>query len=264
MRTVPASILAVLLTGASLLATDLTLTQTGTGRGHEGEQTQLWSSRYMRINQSGSQVDFLVDFSQGVSYNIDHNKKLIQKMSWDDLEIAAEAFGEKLKKLPPLLLKVMGARDTTIKVEEQGTEILLGRECRKWKITMGPVLIESSNDPSVDPPVPTIPYQRFLRLHTSIGQLQPDSTSTLNAGGELSKVQGIALNYRICLPVVGQMTTTTTHIEEGPIPPSAFDLPADYQVEDTGKKLRENLVAYDQVKRDRPVSDRRVQPCSGI
>ncbi len=264
MRTFLASMIAVLLTGGSLLAADLTLTQTGTGRGHEGEQTQLWSSRYMRINQPGSQVDFLVDFTQGVSYNIDHNKKLIQKMSWDDLEVTAEAFGEKLKKLPPLVLKVMGVSDAPVTVEDQGSEILLGRDCRKWKITMGPVLIESSNDPSLDPPVPAIPYQRFLRLQNVIGQLQPSAASMLKVAEELAKVQGIALKYRISLPVVGQMTTTTTHIEEGPIPPSAFDLPADYQLEDTGKKMRENMVAFVDLGCDLSCSVSRVQPCSGI
>ncbi len=261
MRTVLAAIVAVLLSVVSLLATDLTLNQTSTGRGQEGEQTQLWSSRFMRINQPGSQVDFLVDFTLGVSYNIDHNKKLIQKMSWDDLEIAAGAAAEKLKKLPPLVLKAIGANDVTVTVVDEGSEILLGRECHKWKIAMGPMIIETSNDPSITPPVPAIPYQRFLRLHTAIGQLQADAASTLKVGEELAKVQGIAMKYRILLPIAGQTTTTTTtHIEEGPIPPSAFELPADYQVEDTGKKLRENLGVYV----SRPASVIQVQPCSGI
>lgn len=260
MRTVPAAIVAALLSAVSLLATDLTLNQTSTSRGHDGEQTQLWSSRFMRINQPGSQVDFLVDFALGVSYNIDHNKKLIQKMSWDDLEIAAEAFGEKLKKLAPLVLKLMGANDAPVTVVDQGSETLLGRECRKWRIVMGPMIIEVSNDPSVNPPVPAIPYQRFLRLHTVIGQPQADDVPMLKVGEELAKVQGIALKYRIVLPIAGQATTITTHIEEGPIPPSAFELPADYQVEDSGKKMRENLGVYV----SRPVSESQVQPCSGI
>ncbi len=260
MRTVLPSILVITLSAANLLAADLTLTQTGTGRGHEGELTQLWSSQFMRINQPGSRVDFLVDFTRGVSYNIDHNKKLIQKMSWDDLEIAAEAFGEKLKKLPPLLLKVMGANNAVVTVEEQGTETLLGRECRKWRISTGPVIVETSNDPSLDPPVPAIPYQRFLRLQNAIGQLSPGSPSMLQIGEELAKVRGMTLNCRITLPLVGQVTTTTTHIEDGPIPPTAFELPADYQMEDTGKKMREDLG----VCVSGPLSESQVQPCSGI
>ncbi|NWJ42508.1 MAG: hypothetical protein HXX12_16220 [Geothrix sp.] len=218
----------------------------------------------MRINQPGSQADFLVDFTQGVSYTIDHHKKLIQKMSWDDLEIAAEASMEKLRKLPPLVLTLMGVNDVTVTVEERGSEIFLGRECRRWRITMGPMVIESSNDPSVDPPVPAIPYQRFLRLHTALGQLPSNAALARKAGEELSKVQGIALNYRIALPLAGQLTMTTTRLEEGPIPPSAFDLPVDYQVEDTGKKLRENLVAIGPSGSGRPVAERQVRSCSGI
>jgi hypothetical protein len=218
----------------------------------------------MRINQPGSQADFLVDFTEGVTYNIDHHKKLIQKMSWDDLEIAAEASMEKLRRMPPLVLTLMGVNDVTVTVEERGSEIFLGRECRRWKITVGPVVIETSNDPSIQPPMPAILYQRFVRLHAALGQLQPGAAWARKAGEELSKVQGIALNYRIALPLAGQMTMTTTRLEEGPIPPSAFDLPADYPVEDTGRKLRENLVAVRPSGSDRPAAARQVQSCSGI
>jgi hypothetical protein len=224
----------------SLLAADLTLTQTCSSRGHKEEQTQIWSSQFMRINHPESQVDFLVDFQQGMSYGIDHKKKLIQKMNWDDLELAAKVSGERLKRLPPFVLKAMGLNDA-VRVEDQGTEVLLGHECRRWKISLGPMIIETSNDPSVHPPVDAIPYQRFLRLQALLGQLQPAATSTVKMGEELANVQGLALNYCIVLPVVGPTTTTTTRIEEGPIPPTAFELPTDYQVEDTGKKLRDNL-----------------------
>lgn len=264
MRMIPAALVATLLSAVSLLAADLTLTQTSTDRGQEKEQTQLWSARFMRINQPGSQSDFLVDFTEGVSYRVDHQKKVIQKMSWDDLEVAAEASLEKLRKLPPLVLTLMGVNQVTVTVEERGSETFLGRECRKWKITVGPVVIETSNDPTIQPPMPTIPYQRFVRLHAAIGQWQPDAVMARKAGEELSKVQGIALNYRIALPLAGQMTMTTTRIEEGPIPPSAFDLPADYEVEDTGKKLREHLVAVVPSGSDHPVAARQVQSCSGI
>lgn len=260
MRTVLPSILAIMLSAASLLAADLTLTQTGVGHGHEWEQIQLWSSRYMRINQPGNQVDFLVDFTQGVSYHIDHDKKLIQKMNWDDLEIAAKVLGEKLKNLPPLIQKALGANDAPVSVVDQGSEIILDRECHKWKIVGGPATIETSNDPSITPPVPAIPYQRFLRLHTVIGQPQTNAAPLLKAGEELTRVQGLALKYCIVLPIAGQTTTLTTHIEEGPIPPSAFELPSDYQVEDSGKKVLENLGVY--VSHSVPVSQ--VQPCSGI
>lgn len=260
MRTVPLAMVALLLPAISLLASDITLNQTSIDHGHEWEQIQLWSSRYMRINQPGNQMDFLVDFTQGVSYYIDHDKKLIQKMNWDDLEIAEKVLGEKLKNLPPLIQKALGANDAPVSVVDQGSEIILDRECHKWKIVVGPATIETSNDPSFTPPVPAIPYQRFLRLHTVIGQPQTNAAPLLKAGEELARVRGLALKYRIVLPIAGQTTTITTHIEEGPIPPSAFELPSDYQVEDSGKKVLENLGVY--VSHSVPVSQ--VQPCSGI
>lgn len=264
MRVILSFAFAVLLSAASTQAADLTLTQTNAGRGHEGQQVQLWTSQFMRTNQLDGRVDFLVDFTQGVSYSINHEKRIIQKMNWDDLEAAGKALESKLKTLPPLVLKLMGADGSKVVVEDRGSETILDRECRKWRITMGPVLIETSNDPSVQPPVPSIPYQRFIRLQTLLGRFSSQATSALSLGEALSKVQGLALRYRIVLPVVGETTTLTTRIEEGPIPPSAFELPADYLVEDLGKKIREDLGGRLDLKGDQPASEPSSQPCSEI
>ncbi|HEX9081800.1 MAG TPA: hypothetical protein VF768_05945 [Holophagaceae bacterium] len=232
---------ALVLSAVGLLATDLTLTQTTTSHSHEVEQTQLWSSRFMRINQPEDHMDLLVDFAQGVSYTVDHEKKVIQKITWDDLELATEAFGKKLRGLPPLVQQVMGINNASVSVEDRGSEPLLGHECRRWRITLGPMMIETSNDPSISLPVPALPYQRFLKLQALIGQRPSDPVLALRIGEALAKVQGLALKYRIVLPIVGQTTTITTRLEDGPIPPSAFELPSDYQVEDAGKKMLENL-----------------------
>lgn len=191
----------------------------------------------MRINRPESHTDFLVDFDHGISYTINHEKKFIQKVTWDDLEIASEAFGRKLKTLPPLVQQVMGINSGPVTVEEQGSESLLGRDCRKWKVTLGPVVIETSNDPSIPLPVPVLAYQRFLRLQALIGQLQSDPASTLKVGEALARIQCLSLKYRILLPIVGETATITTCIEDGPIFPSAFELPADYQVDDAGKRM---------------------------
>lgn len=241
MRPVASAIAALVLSAVGLLATDLTLTQTTTSHSHAVEQTQLWSSRFMRINQPEDQLDLLVDFAQGVSYTINHEKKVIEKITWDDLELATEAFGKKLRGLPPLVQQVMGINNASVTVEDRGSESLLGHECRRWRITLGPMMIETSNDPSISLPVPALPYQRFLKLQTLIGQLPPDPALALRVGEALAKVQGLALKYRIVLPIVGQTTTITTRIEDGPIPPSAFELPSDYRVEDAGKKMLESM-----------------------
>jgi hypothetical protein len=233
--------LLVLLASLSALAADLTLTMTGTGKGHEGEQTQYWSAKFMRINHGTSQVDTMVDFEKGISYTINHKKKLIQQMSWDDLEAALEGMAEKMKDMPAFALKMMGGGDTTVTAEEQGAETILGRKCKKWKLIMGKTIIESSNDPSLRPPIPPGSYKRFLRLQNAIGQMGPSASGMLKLGEELAKVQGIALRSHTSLPIVGEFSTVATALKEGPIAASTFNLPEDYKVEDTGKKMRESM-----------------------
>jgi hypothetical protein len=235
--------LAVLLLSASLsvLATDLTLTMATTGKGNEGEQTQYWSSKFMRTNHAATQIDSMVDFEKGVSYTINHKKKLIQKISWDDLEASMAAMADKMKDMPAFVQKMMGGGDATVTAEEQGSETILGRTCKKWRITMGKMVLESSNDPSLKPPVPAISYKRFLKLKNSMGQLGGNSASMLKLGEELAKVQGLALRTHTVLPMVGDLTSVATALREGPIPAPTFSLPDDYKVEDAGKKMREGL-----------------------
>ncbi len=243
MRSLLSIVLALAFFIPSLLAGDLTLTMTSTGRGHEGRQTHLWSSRFMRINHPEGQRDTLVDFTQGVHYTIDHKKKVIQKMSWEDLEVAMEGMAERMKNLPAFAQKLMGGGDggAQVTVEEQGSETLLGRKCRKWKITMGSTVMESSNDPTLKPPTPVGSYKRFLRLQHAIGQMGPGASSMLKLGEELAKVQGIALRTHQVMPIVGELNSVATELKEGPIPESAFALPEGYKMEDAGKKMRESL-----------------------
>ncbi|WLT32119.1 DUF4412 domain-containing protein [Geothrix sp. PMB-07] len=241
MRTLLATALALVFYSATLLAGDLSITMSGTGKGHEGEQTQYWSSKFMRTNHGASQIDSMVDFEKGVSYTINHKKKLIQQISWDDLEASLEAMADKMKDLPLFAQKMMGGGDNTVTAEPQGTETILGRTCKKWKITMGKMVLETSNDPSLKPPTPQGSYKRFLRLQNALGQMGPGASSALKVGEELAKVQGLALRTHTVLPIVGDFTTVATAIKEGPIPASTFDLPADYKVEDTGKKMRESM-----------------------
>lgn len=241
MRRLLTSALAIAFFLPSLLAGDLTLTMASTGRGNVGKQTHLWSAKYMRINHPEGQRDTLVDFGQGVHYTIDHKKKVIQKMSWEDLEVAMEGMAEKMKNLPAFAQKLMGGGEAQVAVEEQGSETILGRKCKKWKITMGSTVMESSNDPSLKPPMPVGSYKRFLRLQHAIGQLGPGASSMLKLGEELAKVQGIALRTHSVLPIVGDLTSVATELKEGPIPESAFALPEGYKLEDAGKKMRESL-----------------------
>lgn len=228
-----------LILAAQALAGDLTITMKGTGKYNEGTQTQYWSAGFMRISNPGSGQDTLVDYGKGINYTIDHKKKVIQKMSWDDLEMAVEGMARQMKDLPPAVLAMMpgGGGGGEVSVEDEGKEVVAGRSCRKWKITMGKVVMETSNDGTLKPPVPAVSYTRFLRVKNLAGAMGPAAAGMKKLGEELSKIQGMALKTRSVMPFVGEITAEATEVKEGAIPPATFALPEGYKVEDLGQKM---------------------------
>ncbi len=227
---------------ASMMAGDLTITMTGKGKYNDGLQTHYWSSKYMRINHPGSKHDTLVDYVNGVNYTIDHDKKLVQKISWDDLETAVEGMANQFKDLPPQVLAMMpGGGGGDVVVEDEGKEVVAGRKCRKWRITMGKTVMETSNDASLRPPVPAASYTRFLRLKNLMGAMGPAAISMKKLGEEFSKIQGMALKTRSVMPMVGEFSSEATEVKEGPIPEAVFELPTGYKMEDQGAKMAKSF-----------------------
>ncbi|MBL0312041.1 MAG: DUF4412 domain-containing protein [Holophagaceae bacterium] len=226
------------LSAAAVFAGDLTITMMGKGKFNDGPQTHYWSAKHMRINNPGSRQDTLVDYVNGVNYTIDHKKKVVQKTSWDDLEAAVEGMAKQFKDLPPQVLAMMpGGGGGEVSVEDLGKEVVVGRTCRKWNITMGKMVIETSNDPSLKAPVPVGSYTRFLRVKNLMGAMGPAAMNMKKLGEEMAKIQGMALKTRTIMPMVGEMTTEATEVKEGAIPESVFALPSDYKVEDLGAKM---------------------------
>lgn len=233
----------LLLSALTALAGDLTLTMKGFGKYNDGLQTQMWSSRYQRTNNPSQQQDTLVDYEKGIIYTIDHKKKVIGFMSWDDLEAAAEGAAAMLKDMPAFVLKMMpGGGGGDISVEDEGKEPVAGRTCRKWKfLSGGKVMWETSNDPSLKIPVPAGAYQRAVRLQRIIGSVGPGAAQMAKLGAELAKLQGVPLKYRTTMPIVGEIGAEATEVKEGAIPAAAFALPEGYKQEDAGKKMREAM-----------------------
>jgi hypothetical protein len=226
-----------LVLAAQALAGDLTIAMQGKGRFNEGPQTHMWSAKFMRINNPGGQ-DTLVDYEKGITYTIDHKKKVIQKMAWDDLEASIEAMAQQMKDMPAFMAKMMpGGEGGEVTVTDGGKEVVIGRTCIKKTIAMGKTVFETSNDPTLKPPVPVVAYARFLKLRNLMGAMGPAAEGMKKMGEELAKIQGMALKTRTVLPIVGEMTTEATEVKEGPIPATAFALPEGYKLEDLGQKM---------------------------
>lgn len=227
-----------LIPAIAALGADLTLTMKGTGKGNEGSQTQLWSAKFMRTNNPGTQTDTLVDYEKGVNYTINHAKKTVEFFSWDDLEAMAEGVARQMKDLPPQVLAMMpGGGGGEVTVADGGKEKVAGRACQRWVITAGKMVIDSSNDPSLRPPVPQGSYARFLKLKNLVNAMGPAAAQMKKVGEEMARIQGMALKTRTVMPYVGETTTEATEVKEGAIPAAAFDLPAGYKSIDRGKEM---------------------------
>ena len=241
---VPMRLTAVLLLSAlASLAGDLTITMKGFGKYNEGMQTQMWSSKYMRTNNPTTKSDSLVDYEKGLFYTINHKKKTIEMMTWDDLEAVVEGAAAMMKDMPAFVLKMMpGGGGGEVSMEDEGKEVVAGRTCRKWKFTSnGKTLHETSNDPSLKIPISPAAYARALKMQRVIGAMGPAAAQMAKLGQELAKLQGVPLKTKMTMPMVGEIGSEATEVKEGPIPASAFVLPEGYKLEDTGKKLREQM-----------------------
>jgi hypothetical protein len=231
----------LLLSTMATSAADLTLTMKGTGKANEGAQTQLWSAKFMRTNNPGAQTDTLVDYEKGVNYTINHSKKTVEMFSWDDLETMAEGVARQMKDLPPQVLAMMpGGGGGEVTVENAGKETVAGRTCQKWVITAGKMVIDSSYDASLKPPIPAVSYSRFLKLKNLANAVGPAAAQMKKVGEELAKIQGMALKTRTVMPYLGESVIEATEVKEGAISASAFDLPAGYKTIDRGKELAKN------------------------
>ena len=232
-------------TAVSLCAGDLTVTFNSKGKGpmgtkSDGIETHYYSSKFQRVNNAGSKIDSLVDYQSFTTYTINHGKKLIQKMTLDDAMAAMESMQAQM---PEGLGAMMGSffgDPNNFKVEELGKETVIGRSCKKCRITVGKMTFESSNDPTLMPPIPPASFAKMMKARGALSAAAgPMGKSMTRLYEEMSKLKGLALKTDMKGLMGINVSTEATQVVEGPIPASTFELPTGYKTEDLGKQLRE-------------------------
>ena len=240
MRLYLSSAFALLATVSSLLAADLTITSQVTGKGalaKDGSQVQLISPTRMRVNHSGSKNDTLVDYEHEVMYSIDHGKKLVTRMTFKDLQDAMQALEDQAAGMPEMITKMMFGDVSELSVEQLGPDTVLGRPCKKVRITLGKMVQELSVDASLQFPVKD--YAKAMgMLNRMPGQM---GILFKRIYQETAKFKGVPLRTRVTGLMGTDMTTEATAISTAPIPADAWSLPADYEVKDGGKEMRGGL-----------------------
>ena len=237
--------LAATLAFGSLSATDLTITFKSTGKGlasgASGTETHYYSPDYNMVRNEKEMRDSLVDFKQGISYTIDHKKKLISKVSFDDAFAALESLGKAQPEGMGAMFGAMFGDPNDCKVDKQGTETVAGHTCQTWVIKVGKLVMALSADPTLKMPIPDAAYTKMVQSRAAqFAKAGPMGASFKRLYEEMAKIKGIPLKTHMTGMMGMDVSSEATNVASGPISPAIFALPA-YKVEDMGKKMREEM-----------------------
>jgi hypothetical protein len=240
MRPVLAPALCVFLGALSLLGSDLTITSKITGKGalaKEGTQVQYYNETRMRMNQSTAKVDSMVDYGTETIYSIDHGKKIITKMTFKDMQEAMQSMEDQMAGMPEFVMKMMFGDTSEVKVEPQGTDTVLGRPCKKVRITLGKMVEELSLDPSLK-----FPFKDYAKSMAMLNRVPGQMGALLKRiYQEVGQLKGVPLKTRVSGLMGMDMTTEATDVSTASIPASVWVLPADYTIKDGGKELKDSM-----------------------
>ena len=252
MRRLISVVLAIAAMAVSMMAGDLKITFNAEAkamlRTQKSTETNYYSSRYQLVRNEKEKTDKLTDYEGLVTYEIDHKKKTIQKVTMDDIAKMMEllsTFMEENKDAKDRLDKMLGGdADAAASVKRGGAEVVAGRTCNKWNVSIGKTIVSNfSVDPTLELPIPQT--GEAIQLQNAMMMMIPGIGSALaKFAEENAKIKGVRLRTEMVMkmgPITIRATREAVKIEEGPIPASVFELPKGYKVEEPMKKEMEEL-----------------------
>lgn len=240
------AVFSILFLALPAFAGDLTITMNSKvngfmGRSSESVETHYYTAKFMRSNNPTTQMDTLMDYGSMTTYTINHKKKLIQKLTFQDAVDAMSQAGKQNREgMSEMMNKMFGDPDN-FKVSELGHETVAGRSCTKYRIQVGKIIMDTSNDPSLKPPVPEATFAKMIKMRGAMMAATPSGKGFVRLYEEMSKIKGMALKTHMT-GIMGMDTLQeATSVKEGAIPDSVFALPSGYQMEDLGAKMKAQM-----------------------
>ena len=229
-----------ILSGLSLLAGDLTITSHVTGKGQfakDGDQVQYVDATRMRVNHQGTKTDSFVDYGHEVIYAIDHNKRVVTRMTFKDMQEAFEAMEQQMSAMPEMVTRMMFGDTTEVKVEQLGADTVLGRPCRKVRVHIGKMVEELSLDPSLQ-----FPIRDYAKAMSMLNRM-PGAMGAMfkRLYQEIGRLKGVPLRTRVTGLMGMDITTEATAVSTAPIPAGVWALPTGYKEVDGGREMKESM-----------------------
>lgn len=222
----------------AVMASDLTMSTKTSARG----EAPVLSTSYMtstagRTNSPGLKMDIVQDYQKGITYIINNEAKTITYIKLADLP----GFGAFVAAHTPKSKQMAGFNagindlygdPAVFKVENSGTETVMGRSCTKTRITSGNLVWEYSMDRSLRLPIDPATVLKMTRAsYGSLAQYPKAAKIMSNMMEATSKLVGVALKTRMS-GYNGETVTEVTSVSSNAIPASIFALPAGYTMKD--------------------------------
>lgn len=212
------------------------------GSARNATEIHYYSATRQLTQGVDSRLDQLVDYQEGISYLIDHKKKTIEKISFDDAAAALDSLKQASGGGGKGIMASMFGDPNDCKVEKTGVEKVAGRTCQDWHITVGKLVMDLSADPTLRLPIQDAAYARMVRTRAAqFAKAGPMGATYKRLFEEMAKIKGVPLKTHMSGLMGMDVATEAVKIETAPIPAATFNLPEGYKMEDLGKKLQQQL-----------------------
>jgi len=225
---------AILMAAAAAGAEDLTIVSKVSVGKSSSTSTQYITAD--KVRTSDGQNDTIMEYSTGRMIMIDHKKKEYYETSLAEMSAMFDNLNKQMEG-NPILQQLMGEM-TQVTVQPGGAaKTIAGYRCNQYLLSMGNTL---SFDIWAAPDLQT-PIQYYDASKLRYAAMGPVGQRFEKMYDEMKKVQGLPLGMGIKIKVMNINTETiseATEVKKGPIPASAFEVPAGYKKKDSPFKGR--------------------------
>ncbi len=242
----------VLAAAGPVLADDLTIVSKGSkDGGAPATSTSYLSSDKIRMSQpEGSEM--IWDLKSGQMTVVDGRKKEYYVITKQDMEQVKaklqqtmnspemQKAQEQMKNLPPDIQKrmqgAMGGMASSLEVKKTGnTRKVAGYSCEEWSVTMGQ-FSKTLECLSTEVPIPIQTWTAYRdfgdSMRTMMSAMGPMGKGVGDMAEKMKEMKGLPLSVNRTTSAMGHssnFSSEVVEIKKGPIPASAWDVPAGYQ-----------------------------------
>ena len=237
------SLLIAAASGLALMAGDLTITYKASTAGMMGQPArngtaiEYMNATHMRVNDTSSGIDNLVDLGGQMIYVIDNGKKVIKKASFQEIQQAMQQIDAQTNGQMGAMMAQMFGDPSDVSVTKVGPDTVAGRSCTKYAVHVGKMRQDMSIDPTLKPPM-DIATARKMMGSVMAGPVGKTFRALYE---QMAKIGGMPLKTHMVMDMgMAKMDSTreATSVSQSAIDAGTWNLPSGYATESLLKDLQ--------------------------